>query len=662
MDRPRDIDRLAYDFADATRSLGSERGTDLLLILLYARWWCAKNAPDAWENIQHRPPSELHGVDLLNLHPDMAASAGTNSAPELMEDGGKAMGFALRAIESLPVAISHEAFEAILDLRLGRLSKASAEHETSRQSAELMVACLPYRPGTVLDPACGIGTCLLHAHRAGAQALHGIEINEWTAAVARMRLQLAGVANAHIQTGDALIDRPWPTVETVLVDPPWGSRLNKDHQARITANHPDIIVPPNSDLVWAQLACRAVCESGRALVLLPAGAGWRRNRERDARAMLVQHGWLEAYIALIRPKRATYSDGALWLMRPALTGVPEDVLIAAVPVELDRAPTEEHEQPDVRTRLEMALRRLRQRDEDLGVPKHVAVRVPIDQLLGEIEPGKLLEPAPIVEPTRPSPPKRLLTELRFSNLKSFGDQQNVVLAPITLIYGQNSAGKSSVLQSLLLLRQSINANTLVTQGRATDAGSFLGLLHRHDPDRELRLGFTFGTVDRWAERDAVPNPGQLRAIDFSFYTPTADLPYQRDIAFGIAGHQIRFGRVGGSSDASTFDLALDGLQDAFIELADNDLLWRRKDAGRAATDTLQRPRGPPRKCPASICAARGHAPLVTVVRSGWADARRDRRIRARDHRHVESRTKRPQRRRCPLLRHPVRAADPRSWQ
>ncbi len=49
----------------------------------------------------------------------------------------------------------------------------------------------------------------------------------------------------------------------------------------------------------------------------------------------------------------------------------------------------------------------------------------------------------------------MLSALILENFKAFGTRQTIPLAPITLIFGANSAGKSSILQSLLLLKQTL---------------------------------------------------------------------------------------------------------------------------------------------------------------------------------------------------------------
>ena len=71
--------------------------------------------------------------------------------------------------------------------------------------------------------------------------------------------------------------------------------------------------------------------------------------------------------------------------------------------------------------------------------------------------------------------------------------QNIRLAPLTLIFGPNSSGKSSIARSLLLLQQSLGSFTsnnqgLVFRGESIDLASFSNVVHRHDLNNLLSLG------------------------------------------------------------------------------------------------------------------------------------------------------------------------------
>jgi hypothetical protein len=87
----------------------------------------------------------------------------------------------------------------------------------------------------------------------------------------------------------------------------------------------------------------------------------------------------------------------------------------------------------------------------------------------------------------------MLTHFELENFKAFGRRASIPLSPITLIFGENSAGKSSILQALSLLKQTRESREagVVLLPRSdqgiVDLGSFREMLFDHDPDRTLRF-------------------------------------------------------------------------------------------------------------------------------------------------------------------------------
>ena len=70
-----------------------------------------------------------------------------------------------------------------------------------------------------------------------------------------------------------------------------------------------------------------------------------------------------------------------------------------------------------------------------------------------------------------------LNELRIANFKAFAFEQRVPLRPITLVYGANSAGKSSVLHAVALAHHAIQTGTCDVErtrlgGDSIDLGGF----------------------------------------------------------------------------------------------------------------------------------------------------------------------------------------------
>lgn len=82
-----------------------------------------------------------------------------------------------------------------------------------------------------------------------------------------------------------------------------------------------------------------------------------------------------------------------------------------------------------------------------------------------------------------------LTQLRIGNFKAFGETQTIPIKPITLIFGANSSGKSSILHSLAYLHELSIVQSYGTGrrsdvhrtqlgGKSIDLGGFAQLVHR----------------------------------------------------------------------------------------------------------------------------------------------------------------------------------------
>ena len=83
---------------------------------------------------------------------------------------------------------------------------------------------------------------------------------------------------------------------------------------------------------------------------------------------------------------------------------------------------------------------------------------------------------------------------QIANFKAFGATQRMPLRPITLLYGTNSAGKSSILHALALAHHAIESGNLDTRrtrigGESIDLGGFRQYVHRRDQDRQVELVF-----------------------------------------------------------------------------------------------------------------------------------------------------------------------------
>ncbi len=103
----------------------------------------------------------------------------------------------------------------------------------------------------------------------------------------------------------------------------------------------------------------------------------------------------------------------------------------------------------------------------------------------------------------------MLREYRLTNFKAFGDTVTIPIRPLTLIFGANSSGKSSIFQSLLLLKQTLkeakNPETaLLPNGSLVDLGMYRDFVYRHETERNFEVGARF-TLDNsptasWEQR------------------------------------------------------------------------------------------------------------------------------------------------------------------
>lgn len=130
----------------------------------------------------------------------------------------------------------------------------------------------------------------------------------------------------------------------------------------------------------------------------------------------------------------------------------------------------------------------------------------------------------------------MLRHLAVENFKCFGDRQVAPLGPITLLYGPNSGGKSSLIKALLLLKQTFEGYVsgspcLVPRGRLVDLGSFKSMLHRHDVEKELTISVKYDPTDlRGGPRCLLPRSPQTKAIDISYRANASSTGDKHEVA------------------------------------------------------------------------------------------------------------------------------------
>lgn len=107
----------------------------------------------------------------------------------------------------------------------------------------------------------------------------------------------------------------------------------------------------------------------------------------------------------------------------------------------------------------------------------------------------------------------MLTELSISNFKAWRATGKIRLAPITVFFGSNSAGKTSILQFLLMLRQTAESpdrhRVLHPGDRNTpvELGTFRDLVFEHELSNEIEFTMAWRLPEAMIVRDPLTREG-----------------------------------------------------------------------------------------------------------------------------------------------------------
>ena len=111
----------------------------------------------------------------------------------------------------------------------------------------------------------------------------------------------------------------------------------------------------------------------------------------------------------------------------------------------------------------------------------------------------------------------MITELSAQNFKSWKDTGKRQIAPLTGFFGANSSGKTSILQTLLMLKQTVerppNWNGVIDFGdedSLVNLGSFDDLIHGHKRDHPLQISISW----RFSEKLSIEDIEELDTLSF----------------------------------------------------------------------------------------------------------------------------------------------------
>lgn len=127
-----------------------------------------------------------------------------------------------------------------------------------------------------------------------------------------------------------------------------------------------------------------------------------------------------------------------------------------------------------------------------------------------------------------------LTSMTIKNFKGIGEHGvRIDFSPITLLFGPNNAGKSTVIQALHLAQEVLchpqaDYDNVDTRGKGLDLGTFKDYVHEHDLNRDVCISLEMAVSglpvshddlerqswERWNDVDALLNQIEHIGVDF----------------------------------------------------------------------------------------------------------------------------------------------------
>lgn len=157
----------------------------------------------------------------------------------------------------------------------------------------------------------------------------------------------------------------------------------------------------------------------------------------------------------------------------------------------------------------------------------------------------------------------MLTELHFSNFKAWR-KLDMQLGRVTGLFGTNSSGKSSILQFLLMLKQTKNATDrglvldLGGPNQLVNLGTFKDLVHNHQTASALAWNIKWQLPATLKVANPVGKPGEILFED-KFLATEAKVSFNGEmslqyLAYDFAGYKFEIKPKNGEAKEKGYDL------------------------------------------------------------------------------------------------------------
>ena len=165
----------------------------------------------------------------------------------------------------------------------------------------------------------------------------------------------------------------------------------------------------------------------------------------------------------------------------------------------------------------------------------------------------------------------MLTSLHIRNFKSWKDTGPIRLAPITVFFGANSAGKTSLLQFLLMLKQTSESSDRTRvihfgdEYSLVELGTFQDLIFGHDVKHKLQFDLSWVLPEPLEFKDRLKRAA-YRGESITFHASVAaegDRQFVEDLRYEVSAKgQVPFSidlKAGSGSKSKEYKISAEGL-------------------------------------------------------------------------------------------------------
>jgi hypothetical protein len=145
----------------------------------------------------------------------------------------------------------------------------------------------------------------------------------------------------------------------------------------------------------------------------------------------------------------------------------------------------------------------------------------------------------------------MITRIAIENFKGIGDRVEIPIRPITLLFGPNSAGKSTVMHAFhyareIFERHNLNADKTIAGGDFIDLGGFKNFVHNHDLRKTISLRFDIDLSD-------VDMPHYSRG---DLHTSIYDVPLQQPLETAWVEVEVAWDDIHNRAFVKTYEVGI----------------------------------------------------------------------------------------------------------